>query len=47
MVWLAASREAWGRSGSFWFDRTEIPCEFRNEADEEALFALCRRMTSA
>ena len=45
VAWLAASPEIEGRSGGFWFDRREIPCEFRDEAGEEALWALCRDMT--
>jgi NAD(P)-dependent dehydrogenase (short-subunit alcohol dehydrogenase family) len=46
VVWLAASPEVRGRSGGFWFDRQEIPCAFRDEAGEEALWALCRDMTA-
>ena len=45
VAWLAASPEIRGRSGGFWFDRREIPCEFRDEAGEQALWALCRDMT--
>jgi NAD(P)-dependent dehydrogenase (short-subunit alcohol dehydrogenase family) len=45
VVWLAASPEVRGRSGGFWFDRREIPCEFRDEPAEEALWSLCRDMS--
>jgi NAD(P)-dependent dehydrogenase (short-subunit alcohol dehydrogenase family) len=44
--WLAASPEAEGRSGGFWIDGQERPCRFRDPAAEEALYALCARMTS-
>lgn len=43
--WLAASPEVAGKSGGFWIDRQERRCRFRGEAGEEALVALCRRMT--
>jgi NAD(P)-dependent dehydrogenase (short-subunit alcohol dehydrogenase family) len=45
VIWLAASPEVEGVSGRFWADRREERCEFRSEADEEALWALCERMT--
>jgi len=45
VVWLAASPEVEGRSGRFWIDRRERQCRFRDEAGEEALWALCRAMT--
>ncbi len=45
VVWLAASPEVEGRSGRFWIDRQERQCRFRDEAGEEALWALCRAMT--
>jgi retinol dehydrogenase-12/retinol dehydrogenase-13 len=44
-VWLAASPEVEGASGRFWVSRRARPCRFRDEAGEEALFALCREMT--
>jgi retinol dehydrogenase-12 len=47
VVWLAASPDVEGRSGLFWADRQERQCRFREEAGEEALWALCRDMTSA
>ena len=46
VVWLAASPEVDGRAGLFWIDRQEHRCRFRDEAGEEALWALCRRMTA-
>ena len=45
VVWLAASPDVEGRSGLFWIDRQEKQCRFCDEAGEEALWALCRRMT--
>jgi NAD(P)-dependent dehydrogenase (short-subunit alcohol dehydrogenase family) len=45
VVWLAASPDAEGRSGIFWIDRQERRCRFRDEAGEEALWALCRDMS--
>ena len=45
VVWLAASPDADNRSGLFWIDRQERRCRFRDEAGEEALWALCRDMT--
>jgi NAD(P)-dependent dehydrogenase (short-subunit alcohol dehydrogenase family) len=44
VVWLASSPEADGLSGRFWDNRREVPCRFRGEAGEEALWALCARM---
>jgi NAD(P)-dependent dehydrogenase (short-subunit alcohol dehydrogenase family) len=46
VVYLAASPAAEGRSGLFWVDRQERHCRFRGEEQEEALFALCERMTA-
>jgi retinol dehydrogenase-12/retinol dehydrogenase-13 len=46
VVWLAASPDVEGRSGLFWADRQERRCRFRDEAGEEALWALCREMTA-
>jgi NAD(P)-dependent dehydrogenase (short-subunit alcohol dehydrogenase family) len=43
VVWLAASPDVEGRSGLFWIDRQERRCRFRDEAQEEALWALCSR----
>jgi retinol dehydrogenase-12/retinol dehydrogenase-13 len=46
VVWLAASPDVAGRSGLFWVDREERRCRFRDDGAEEALWALCRDMTS-
>lgn len=45
VVWLAASPDVEGRNGLFWIDRQERRCRFRDETGEEALWALCRRMS--
>jgi NAD(P)-dependent dehydrogenase (short-subunit alcohol dehydrogenase family) len=47
VVYLAASPDVEGRSGLFWMDRQEKRCRFRDEAQEEALAALCRSMAPA
>jgi NAD(P)-dependent dehydrogenase (short-subunit alcohol dehydrogenase family) len=44
VVWLASSPDVEGRSGLFWALRQEKRCRFRDEAQEEALLALCRSM---
>lgn len=46
VVWLAASPEVAGAHGRYWKDRREIPCRFRDVAAQEALWALCERMTA-
>jgi NAD(P)-dependent dehydrogenase (short-subunit alcohol dehydrogenase family) len=46
-VWLAASPDVEGRSGLYWVDRQEKRCRFRDEAQEDALLALCRSMAPA
>jgi len=46
VVWLAASPDVDNRSGLFWIDRQERRCRFRDEAGEEALWALCQAMTA-
>jgi len=45
VVWLAASPDVEGRSGLFWIDREERRCRFRDEGQEEALWALLERMS--
>ncbi|HVY64378.1 MAG TPA: SDR family oxidoreductase [Gammaproteobacteria bacterium] len=42
-VWLASSAALEGVSGRFFMDRREVPCEFRDAALEEALWAACAR----
>ena len=44
-VWLASSPAVEGLSGAFFMDRRELPCELRDEATEEALWAECERLT--
>jgi NAD(P)-dependent dehydrogenase (short-subunit alcohol dehydrogenase family) len=44
-IWLATSPEVAGVSGRLWVRRRETPCEFRGRENEEALWALCERMT--
>jgi retinol dehydrogenase 12 len=46
VVHLASSSAAEGVSGRFWIDSRDVPCRFRGEAQEDALFASCERMTS-
>jgi len=45
-IWLATSPDLKGVSGRFWSDRREQPCQFRSQRDEQALWALCERMTA-
>jgi NAD(P)-dependent dehydrogenase (short-subunit alcohol dehydrogenase family) len=40
-VWLAASREVEGITGTFFYDRREVPCEFRDTEVEERLWEIC------
>ncbi len=44
-VWLASSSELEGVNGKFFYDRQEIPCEFRNIEAEEKLWGICERLT--
>ena len=46
VIWLATSDEVTGVNGRYWSDRTEEPCEFEGDEDEEPLWELCERMTS-
>jgi NAD(P)-dependent dehydrogenase (short-subunit alcohol dehydrogenase family) len=46
-VWLASSAELAGVSGKFFMDREERPCDLRNEALEERLWAVCERLVGA
>jgi len=43
-IWLTISPDVAGVSGRFYTDRQEIPCQFRNPANEDALCALCDRL---
>lgn len=44
-IWLALSADADGLSGGYFQDRVELPCKHTDAAAEEALYALCERMT--
>lgn len=44
-LWLATSPEVEGVTGGYFQDRQELPCAFVDEAAEDALYALCERMT--
>ncbi len=44
-VWLASSPNLENVSGKFFYDRQEIPCEFRNTANEEKLWKICEGLT--
>ncbi len=46
VVWLAAASELATVSGQYWMDRREHTCRFRDQAQQEALWALCERMTT-
>lgn len=43
VVWLASSRELNGVTGRFFEQRTEIPCQFRDEDAEERLWQACEQ----
>lgn len=45
-VWLALSPEVEGATGRFFYDRAELPCEFRDTAREETLWAICQALTA-
>lgn len=45
-VWLASSHELGGVTGRFFEQRTEIPCQFRDEDDEERLWRACEQLAS-
>lgn len=44
-IWLATAPELAGIGGGYFEDRCERACEHTDEAAEEALYALCERMT--
>ena len=44
-VWLAISPEVEGVTGRFFYDRAEVPCEFRDTAREERLWSICQALT--
>ncbi len=41
ITWLALSTEVEGKSGLFWVDRKETPCQFRSDKDEERMWTVC------
>ena len=43
-VWLASAPELEGVTDKFFDERKERPCEFRNEPDEERLWAICEAL---
>ena len=45
-VWLAATSDVEGATGGFYFDRQELPCEFRDESDQERLWDICQSLTA-
>ena len=45
-VWLAATSDVEGATGGFYFDRQELPCEFRDESDQERLWDICQDLTA-
>jgi NAD(P)-dependent dehydrogenase (short-subunit alcohol dehydrogenase family) len=44
-VWLASSVAVAERSGRFFELRQEVACQFRDEATEERLWAICEKLT--
>ncbi len=45
-VWLASSPDLIGASGTFFEQRTEIPCQFRDDDAEERLWQACEQLAS-
>ena len=43
-VWLAASPDVDGITGTFFYDRREVPCEFRDTEIEERLWEICESL---
>lgn len=43
-VWLASSPELDGVTGTFFEQRSEVPCEFRDDASEERLWQTCEQL---
>ncbi|HEX8796054.1 MAG TPA: SDR family NAD(P)-dependent oxidoreductase [Polyangiaceae bacterium] len=41
VTWLALGADVEGKSGIFWVDRKETPCQFRGEKDEERMWFVC------
>lgn len=45
-VWLAAATDVAGASGTFYEQRAEQPCQFRDPEAEEKLWALCQAVAA-
>jgi NAD(P)-dependent dehydrogenase (short-subunit alcohol dehydrogenase family) len=45
-VWLACDPAVEGVTSRFYYDRHEIPCEFRNDAVQERLWQVCEELSS-
>jgi NAD(P)-dependent dehydrogenase (short-subunit alcohol dehydrogenase family) len=45
-VWLASAPEFERVSGKFFEDRKELPCEFRNQENEEKLWRICEKLVN-
>ena len=45
-VWLASDSEMEGVSNTFFQDRKELPCEFRNKKSEEKLWEICKELVN-
>lgn len=41
IVWLASSEKIPGRTGDFFRDRREVPCQFNNPENEKKLWVIC------
>ncbi len=41
VTWLALSPEVEGKSGLFYVERKETPCQFRGDQDEERMWSVC------
>jgi retinol dehydrogenase-12 len=45
VTWLASSADIDGVTGTFFEERAETPCEFRDEVAEERLWHICEHLT--
>ena len=45
-VWLASDPAVEGITSRFYYDRRELPCEFRNDATQESLWRICEELSS-
>jgi NAD(P)-dependent dehydrogenase (short-subunit alcohol dehydrogenase family) len=44
IVWLASSDKIPGRTGDFFRDRREVPCQFNNPENEKILWNICEKL---